>query len=448
MRNILRSPIKSALTIAVALFFVCGLIWLQLTIDRTQEELDILYDTIPVTADIQQFDPFQRVVVHPLRSVVSRSVINQISDNEFVRDVYVVSGFEFNYIIPSDADGRFCRDILNEILEFESEGPTPQFPGERADWHFAVSCLETLIKRSIECRSLMVMGVSPFTIRFADGFDERDFNYYDRTLAAPIPVVVYERIFEKRGLELGGIAYIIQYEDSRQWWDTQPFAVQTQVIGTYSGGISGGVFHVPRDGFVLLPISALGYMRRHDMRYITAFIEIEPSKNHLVHEFVEQMSPFLNNNSIRVGRVGSPFNYPVPLRLVIHDDEFRNVVIPMEQNLELLWILYPIAIVVSVIIAAGFAVLLMLQNAKIAAIMVVLGTRRIRVRALLCAEQLVLTLVGILLGVAILPLLGMGFAPALLLPAGLYLGGAVVGAVTGAVIISMKSPLELLQVRE
>ena len=61
------------------------------------------------------------------------------------------------------------------------------------------------------------------------------------------------------------------------------------------------------------------------------------------------------------------------------------VVIPMEQNLSLLKLLYPVAIVLSAIMGLGLLLLLMLQNAKVVAIMRVLGTSKNKSRTTLCA---------------------------------------------------------------
>jgi len=139
----------------------------------------------------------------------------------------------------------------------------------------------------------------------------------------------------------------------------------------------------------------------------------------------------------------------VPLRLVLDDEELRMVVIPMEQNLSLLRLLYPVAIALSAIIGLGLSMLLMQQNAKVAAIMRVLGTTITKARTTLCSEQLVVTLVGIAIGMTILALLGwgFGFASSLFLAA-VYLVGTAIGTVIGATVITNRPPLNLLQVKE
>jgi len=93
--------------------------------------------------------------------------------------------------------------------------------------------------------------------------------------------------------------------------------------------------------------------------------------------------------------------------------------------------------------------LLIQQNAKVAAILRVLGTTKTKSRATLCTEQIIICLVGLTLGLTVLAILGWGygFISSLGL-AGVYLTGAATGTIAGAVVITNRPPLELLQVKE
>jgi len=131
-----------------------------------------------------------------------------------------------------------------------------------------------------------------------------------------------------------------------------------------------------------------------------------------------------------------------------------NIVIPaMEQNLALFRVLFPIAISVSIALAMGTAILLMMTNAKNAAVMRVLGKTSGSVRRAMIAEQILVCIVGIGLGLIAIYVLEMGSGVALfdatpLVLAALYFAGAVVGCFIGAIVVSSKTPLEMLQVRE
>ncbi len=76
------------------------------------------------------------------------------------------------------------------------------------------------------------------------------------------------------------------------------------------------------------------------------------------------------------------------LNFVLWDDQLRQVLQPLEKNLSLLNVLFPVTIAVSVLISATLTVLLLLQRAKEAAVMRALSATKTRVCFGICAEQL------------------------------------------------------------
>ena len=136
------------------------------------------------------------------------------------------------------------------------------------------------------------------------------------------------------------------------------------------------------------------------------------------------------------------------LEVLLHDEELRLVVGQMEQNLSLLQLLYPMAIVISIIIGAGFAMLLMLQNAKVAAIIRVLGYSKVHTRVILCAIHIIVVIFGVIIGLIVLHLLGFELVIGILLLAILYIIGSIIGSIIGAATVTSRAPLDLLQVRE
>jgi hypothetical protein len=176
-----------------------------------------------------------------------------------------------------------------------------------------------------------------------------------------------------------------------------------------------------------------------ELRFISIQFEIDPAFNRIVAQIYGEIEDIVGHR-----RAGEE-----PLSLLIEDEELRMVVIPMEQNLSLLRLLYPVAIALSAIIGFGLSLLLMLQNAKVAAIMRVLGTTKTKSRATLCFEQIAVCIAGLVMGLIALAALGWGFGSISSLGlAGVYLVGAVVGTVVGSVVVTNRPPLDLLQVRE
>jgi len=188
-----------------------------------------------------------------------------------------------------------------------------------------------------------------------------------------------------------------------------------------------------------MPVEALEYIVGDELRYISIRFEIDPVYNREMTRIQDEITEIAEH-------IGAG---DVDLGLFLDDEELRLVVIPMEQNLLLLRLLYPVAIALSAIIGLGLSVLLMLQNAKIAAIMRVLGTSKRKTRTTLSVEQMMICLFGLALGLILLTVIGwgFGFASSLVL-AGIYFAGAAIGTIAGAVIITNKAPLELLQVKE
>jgi predicted lysophospholipase L1 biosynthesis ABC-type transport system permease subunit len=115
-------------------------------------------------------------------------------------------------------------------------------------------------------------------------------------------------------------------------------------------------------------------------------------------------------------------------------------------------VLYPVTIAVSVLVAAGLAVLIMFQNAKSAAVMRVLGSKKAQTRTALCAEQIVLSITGLTVGLIILAIIVRDINAATnhsaLFCVVLYIAGTLAGSLFGAILVTNKTPLELLQVRE
>ncbi len=129
------------------------------------------------------------------------------------------------------------------------------------------------------------------------------------------------------------------------------------------------------------------------------------------------------------------------------------MVAQLEKNLSLLQVLYPVVIGVSVLIGAGLCFLLLLQATREAAILRVLGTTRTAVRLALIIEPLILSILGVMLGLGISRfivdelgslhrLFHYWSAPACTWP------GFLAGSVIGAISVTNKKPIELLQVKE
>jgi hypothetical protein len=96
-----------------------------------------------------------------------------------------------------------------------------------------------------------------------------------------------------------------------------------------------------------------------------------------------------------------------------------------------------------------FNIILMLQNAKNAAIMRVLGGSKGRSRVVLWLEPISVNFCGLIIGFLIVSVLGWGSGlSSTLVLIGLFFIGSMVGSLMGVVLITNRAPLDLLQVKE
>ena len=218
------------------------------------------------------------------------------------------------------------------------------------------------------------------------------------------------------------------------------------IVGVYSGGHPGVAY---RGGEGLILVSDMLFSRFSN--FSTATFTIYQDKIRYMFDFVDEMNELLSYQTHHEWYDWSGFlrhwSQSFTHIVELNDAEFRTVVIPLEENLHLLRILYPVAKVMSFVLALGLTLLLMLQNAKNVAILRVLGSPRYKIRFNLCLEQLAVCIAGVAIGLAAVLVMGIGIGTAGLL-VGIYMAGAAVGTIVGVLVISYKTPLELLQVRE
>ena len=407
MRLIFRTPGKTALALLLALLFVFSLGWLNNTIYSTEAEVELLWETTVIDAEIfRVFDGDAQSGWWP--AFITPETWNAIEYSGFLKDAYL----EAFAMIQEAVDDTWT-----------SYG------------FFGVSHLEGLIAENTRTVVDEQLGVicADMEIEFLPGFGPEDFVYVP---GASVPFVIRRTMEEPT----------LHFED----WSGH-------VIGVFDGGLQRGV-NLYGEGFPIyvMPVEhhrdifagdsffyGIWSMDTYYPPFMTARFTIDPARNREIERLREITEPTLHSNNL-----GEWWGGSIPLMLHINDDVIYSVIMPMEQSLSFLRILYPIAIGVAFLLALGLSLLTMLQSAKNAAIMRVLGKPRSASQIMLCAEQLIVCISGILLGLLALIIFGgiIGITPFIL--AGMYFAGAVIGSVAGAFVISMRAPLDLLQVRE
>jgi ABC-type antimicrobial peptide transport system permease subunit len=399
--HVLRSRLKSFLTLAVALGFMLASGWIRQTMERSRLEVERLYDTTVVEADIVLADPSAADNYVYLKTI--DSVLN--------------SGFVKSSVLEAETDWFKIKNLDSQDV-FTGNFPVYAYDSPEA----------------------FLSGLAdPGSLIFASGWD-MDLFAKPRTIAEirkdGLPALFPASMLEQLQLNVGDMVQITGQSSS-----TYPCVIVGQYSGstTTSGNSNKIRLAVPAVNSILIPLSALEAMDGSQTRFTVAHFSLDPKRNRELPQFRADMEKVMQD-------LGGKLNF------VIWDEELRIVIAQLDKNLSLLKVLYPVVIGVSVLIGAGLCFLLLLQATREAAILRVLGTTRSAVRLALIIEPLVLSILGVMLGLGISRLLWMSSdlvsAVPLLVSAGLYLAGVLAGSVTGAISVTNKKPIELLQVKE
>jgi len=397
LHHTLRSRVKSTLTLAVALGFVLAAGWIQQTIARSRVEVNQLYDTTVIEADILRNSTASSTGG---KNYISRETIDRVLNSGFVKTSVLEATSTWTKIEINDSEkfyGSFPVYAYDSPETFYADISGPVFA---SGWNMH---------------------------RFAQPQTEAEIR--EEGLLALFPAILLEQ------LEID-IGEAVQIADRAN----RPYTCV--IVGQYSywkGGVlvssQGNTISIP----ILIPLSALESMDGDQTQYTVAHFVLDPEKNRELSQLRAEMEDVMKV-------------YQGKFRFMIWDEELRIVVAQLEQNLSLLRVLYPVVLAVSVLIGAGVCFLLLLQMTREAAILRVLGTTKAVVQLALIVEPLILSVIGVIFG------LGMAYfwwttsglvqAGTLLISAGLYLAGVLAGSVSGAISVSNKKPLELLQVKE
>ena len=409
-RHIIRAPAKSLLSMAVALFFTLALGMLQVNITSLEAEIDRIYAETVVNAEIQLCPHFKGDRVRrAIGDIVPRPIMQSILDTGVPGEVYLEGG-----------SMAFLAGVSNSPFSVIDE------PG---GMDILVGTAE--LRHFTEEPDGFIARDSSFNmeIHFAEGFDEHSFLCTDMTA---IPLVISRELSERRGLSPGDHAHIVYYRPILFHTGDWLYA-QALVLGVHDGE---GLPAIVREGAVM-PLRALESLFGDFTGFLTFRFTIDPVFNHDLAAAREEIEQYLTRP-----------RYPWRERLAVNiwEQELRFGVASLEQHVLLLQLLIPIATVVSVIIAAGLTMLFMLQNAKNAAMIRVLGMSKGKAQFALWSWQMIPCIDGVAAGLLLSVILGLRANLAMVaLP---YFAGAVLGAAVGAVLITNRAPLDLLQVKE
>lgn len=396
-RQICRSKGPAALIFIVSTIFMLALGWIQQAILQTDQRIDEMYRNISVEAEI-------------LKSV----------SGSYTSEPGFIAGRTVDGIIATG----FVQD--SKLVAAMTDAGLTRITGRGPSIFDMTLCgiNDTDVLNREMTAGMMVSG-GDGQITYQDGWDETMFSQDYSDKAEWYPIVVSEGMLEQLGVSPG--SQLILSVGSQ--------AVTAVVKGSYTGQFNG-LGNLNGEA-VLMPLALMQQLYGNNLYYSVADFYLDPAFNRELDTFRTAAEQIVQNDTASL----------LSLNLVIWDEELRAVVQPMERNLTLMQVLYPIAQAVAFTAAAAVTLLLLLQQAKNAAILRVLGIPAGTVQLTLGTGQLILGLAGILTGLSVTAVSGK-WGPELLLCSVIYLAGLTVGTAAGCIALTRKKPLELLQVKE
>ena len=409
LHHMLRSPLKSLLTLVIALGFVLAAGWIRQTMDNSRLEVDHLYDTTEVEADLLKTSSTTRELGDLGDGFIYQKTIDDVLESGYVKRSILEADTVWFRMKRVDTSRELDSDSFFRVYAFDSS----------ETFHAGLG--------------------NPDSLKFLSGWDMDGFAKtwtQEEIRSEGIPAIFPTYLLEQFELNLGEMVQITGFG----------YSYNCLIIGQYTGGletanaiIKANLLNTKGGAYILTPLSVLESLEGSRLKYTVVQFVLDPSRNRELSQFKADMEEVMNL-------------YGGEIRLVVWDEELRIVVAQLEKNISLLDVLYPVVIGVSVLVGAGLCFLMLLLATKEAAILRILGTTRRSVRLALFSEPVILSMIGVIISLGITSLLWTttGQVPigSLLTSAGLYLLGALIGSISGAIMVTNKKPLELLQVKE
>ena len=372
--HLCRFSLRSFLALLAATGFFAASCWLGNSVQSGEREAERLYLSTVVEAAITKKNSTDMVSRNGGVYIESRTV-QEILDTGFVKDYTLIAGCDGTIGKGEDDPGSYV--MFTGVGEVEKSLPK--------------------MGDGIQIRYGAGYGPELFCADHAKagGSDQR----------TEIPVIfLTDWMAETLGVVPGETLQIGNSNDS--------VSLSAELGGVYTGGDIG----------VLAPLSVLEALGSGRLSYKAAEFSLDPEKNRQLEEFRQKGREIAE--ALDAGAV--------PLSLVIWDGELRRAVEPMERNITLMKILYPIANAVSFLAAFGLSILFLFQRRREAAIMRILGIGKLVTRMVLVLELLAVDLAGLLLGAGICVFLIDGADPSVFLVAAeCYFSGCLLGKHSG-----------------
>ena len=385
-----RTKLAGILTILVLGCCILALGWLQWLIGENKNKVDELYKTVTVQGKIVKADSAAQVLD---KAYIPRSIVVQLEDTGCIESFTVEAG----------------EVVSTKEIIWKDDGERIVAKNE---W----------IVRGIE-RPELSEDIQNAEIQYLDGYDDAIFSkadYNDDNLV----MVATAPFLQMTGASVGE-TFNVDFSGR-----TKTF----KIVGMTENLVSGQI---------LMPTACLAHLTREEnLVYSRVEFTIKPEMNHMLEAFKETTDEFMKENSE---------SFLLASDVIVRDDELMNVVRPLEKNIAMLEVLYPVLQAVAILASALMCLLFALRSAQETAILRLLGTTRATSAVMIITERVLLSAIGIGAGTLVTLLILHGdrlSMMSVILNAALCLAACIAASMAGALIVIRKKPMDLLSVKE
>ena len=437
LNHTLRSKFTSILLIVLAGIFVFSLLWMNYLTIKNTDIIDRAYKENVIVGDIVIRD-----------------------DGGIARvDVGSINGRHIENLFKTGLiqDYTAIAEMYYEELYIDRAGVVEKYElGEKDKIHFLTRKPTFVVYASNKSYNSDDAAITFTELDFVEGYSLEDFNkeyigdYSDRSNPIIInekgeegfPILISNKAMEHFDLELGDKIFLKPNLKLRN----SSIEAYGTIVGSFKEFDRGkdfyGYSYINQEfDLFIYPISVLEAIEG-ELYYNKLEFKFKPEKNKELMERKDDLRKIVSNN---------PFN-DFPTELKLWDEELTNVIEPLEKNISLLEVLYPITFILSILIAGILSFIMVLRRILDVAILRILGVKEKEVRKSLFMENIILTLIGIIISTIIIIIITSKSYPIPLVKyvniIGGYLLGTIVGLILAIVKVTNKKPLEMLQVKE
>lgn len=397
LKHTYRTSFSAALTVIIVFAFIFTSGWLQWSVNKNEQKIDELYDTVEVKGNI-----------------VSKT-------SAFVTDT---GGFIDFPVIEAFEQTGYMEDFILEAAALPKVAPyrieDEDKENEEILWTEAVSRAIDRPEEFLDFKNGRIK------VSYLDGYDESFFKSKIEDDDFELEAIISDRLAESFGVKAGDYLRI-KVNSARN--ETM------KIVGVYEIGDEGCGYAM------VMPMSCLEYYMPLDSVWFSrADYTIKTSENRRLNDVKATL------DQIMEGFEGQTL---MPLDYVIRDEELTQAIEPLEKNNSIIRVLYPIICIVFTLVCGVMSLLLVLRSSKEAAVLRILGTPKAQVEVLLTLERVFICVLSLMMaGAFTIGILQQAAARAVLQNSLACLAICIAASVAGALIVIRKKPMDLISVKE